>query len=330
MRTRSFLPRLVTVCKSFGLGMLLFVASSFVIGSGSLPVRQDVCKSLGYKKTEPYGKLFLITVIDSNDDTIGIRCEKDREEITYIFEDIADWLGMEMAEPKVISGDEFSKAAVNDAIDSWLSDQHPSPADVVVFYYSGHGFRYPDDKSEYPRMWLKTSEDRNTETASLSMEEDIFNRIVTMGAGVNLVLSDCCNTSVAGDNALFDQAKVQTRKRTTRKRARSADQDRDEGLDNAEKLLTPKQPLSIIATAAGKGEFAGGKPETGGFFTNYLIEALSDCIFENKLAADWESIFQYADKNAGYWAKSGACPQAKHNAQGRCLQNAQYKVLKGE
>ena len=90
--------------------------------------------------------------------------------------------------------------------------------DIVMFYYSGHGFRYPNDASDYPRMWLKTGSDENVETNNLRIEEDVYDHIIKMGAGVNIVLSDCCNTTAAGDNGNFNNATVPVRQRVAHKK----------------------------------------------------------------------------------------------------------------
>jgi len=276
----------------------------------------------GLQKNQTQSRMFLITVIDSNDKDIGKRCETDLGEITYAFQELADWLAVEMEEPKVIQGDDFSKAAVNDAIDNWLKSQQPDKDDIVIFYYSGHGFRYPNDVSDYPRIWLKTSSDQNVATTNLRMEEDIYDRIIKMGAGVNIVLSDCCNTTDAGDNANFDNVTVPTPKKVPHKRNGNPDDE----IDNGDRLFIPEHPLSILATAAAKGEFAGGKEDVGGFFTEYFLEALSKCVYDSNIQPAWENIFEYADDNAGYWARSAACPNAKHNEQGRCVQTAKFKI----
>ncbi len=271
--------------------------------------------------------MFLIAVIDSHDDSIGKRCETDLDDIKYAFEDYADWIDADMIEPKIIEGDRFGKAAVNDAVTNWLPSQHLRNTDIVVFYYSGHGFRYPQDVSDYPRMWLKTGNDKNIENNNLRMKEDIYDRIVKMGAGLNLVLSDCCNTTVAGDNADFDNVTVPNRKHETHKRQHPGNEDEsDDDMDNGDKLFTPDRPLSILATAAGKGELAGGTEDAGGFFTYYFLDALDACIYDEKLQPDWKAIFGYADEKAGYWARSAACPAAKHNEQGRCVQTVTFKT----
>src|SRR6476660_1894375 len=71
-------------------------------------------KSLLLHKQDEKPRMFLICVIDSNDDSIGVRCQEDLDGITYLFDEIADELDADMVEPKVISGDQFSKAAVRD------------------------------------------------------------------------------------------------------------------------------------------------------------------------------------------------------------------------
>ncbi len=325
METKLLKRHFLKYSKYLVIATVLLLLTISVNSNGYIQPASEINKRAGLYESQ--SRMFLITVIDSEDDSIGKRCEADLKDVIYSFEDIADWLNVVMQRPKIIKGDQFSKAAVNDAIDNWLRSQQPSGNDIVVFYYSGHGFRYPTDASEYPRMWLKTVQDRNPKTTNLRIEEDIYNRIIKMGAGVNIVVSDCCNTTDAGDIANFDAVTVPTRKRVTHKRGKPGDQDaEDDDIQNGDRLFIPGHPLSILATAAGKGEFAGGKAETGGFFTNYLLDALEECIYETRLEPAWENIFRYADDNASYWAKSAECPQAKHNEQGRCVQTVRYKM----
>ncbi len=304
--------------------LLLFSVLS-ISADNHITARCITNQALKLQKKESEGRMFLITVIDSNDKDIGKRCEIDMDEITYVFKEIADWLFMDMEAPKVIMGDGFSKAAVNDAIDNWLQSQNPGKDDIVVFYYSGHGFRYPNDISPYPRMWLKTSTDQDVERNNLRMEEDVYDHIKKMGAGVNLVVSDCCNTTDAGDNANYDNITAPSRTRVVHKRPEE-EEELDEDLNFGERIFQPRNPLSILVTAAEKSEFAGGKADFGGFFTFYLIEALSKCVFDGTIDADWKTIFKYADENASYRARSAACHEAKHTPQGRCVQTVKFKI----
>jgi Caspase domain len=269
--------------------------------------------------SEPKSRLFLITVIDSDDKIIGKRCEKDLEEITASFEEFTLWLDMTRLVHKEIKGQDFGKAAVNQAIDVWLAGQEPSAEDIVVFYYSGHGFRLEGDASVYPRMWLKTSTDEKIETTSLSLEEDIFNRIVKMGAGVNIVLSDCCN-SVPGAHATFAVSMASAKPRPPRQEELAED------MKDFDQLFLPDEPMSLIATAADSTELAGGTPDAGGFFTHYFLEALDKSIYDDDLEPTWENILNYAREESRKKALAGACPDNKHNGKGRCVQIAKFEI----
>ena len=79
------------------------------------------------------------------------------------------------------------------------------------------------------------------------MEEDIYDRIVKMGAGLNIVLSDCCN-SVPGANTSF------TASITSKKPAQPTDEELEADRKDFDQLFMPDNPLSIIATAADSTE----------------------------------------------------------------------------
>src|SRR3954465_9553709 len=53
-------------------------------------------KSLLLHKHDEKPRMFLICVIDSNDDSIGVRCQEDLDGITYLFDEIADELDVDM------------------------------------------------------------------------------------------------------------------------------------------------------------------------------------------------------------------------------------------
>ena len=306
--------------KNIAAGMMFFFLSLLISSNGY--VQEDYVKDEKTKqyKTETKPRLFLIAVIDSDDKIIGKRCEKDLEEITESFNLLTLSLDIATLVPNIIKGNKFSKDAVNDAIDNWLKAQKPGNADIVVFYYSGHGFRFSNDASVYPRMWLKTSSDQNIETTNLSMEEDIYDRLLTMGAGVNIVLSDCCN-SVPGANTSFTQGAI-----SERKMAPPKPEELEENIKDFDKLFKPDYPLSILATAADSTELAGGTPKIGGFFTHYFLEALEISIYEDEIEPTWENILNYAKEEATKKALGGECPENKHNEKGRCIQIAKYKM----
>lgn len=309
--------------KNLAAGMTLLLLVVFVKAEGHAHKEIEKREVGNPFRNEAKPRLFLIAVIDSDDKIIGKRCEKDLGKITESFEEFTNWLDLAILVPKIIKGAKFSKVAVNDAIENWLPSQEPDGDDIVVFYFSGHGFRFSNDESAFPRMWLKTAGDQNPETANLSLEEDIYDRIVTMGAGINLVLSDCCN-SVPGANTSFATSTIVSRE-TERPNKEELENDRKDFDD----LFMPDNPLSIIATAADSTELAGGTPEIGGFFTHFLLEALDISIYEDELEPTWESILNYAKEEARKKALGGECPDNKHNNNGRCIQTAIYNMEPG-
>ena len=309
-------------CFKYVAALLILLLPCIPVNANHVHPQYKIAGKTGVHKHQSEGRLLLVAVIDSDDKDIGERCEEDLDDITFTFSDLAFWLDLEWIEPKVIKGDDFSKDAVNDAINNWLPEQHPGSNDLVVFYYSGHGFRFAGDADDYPRMWLKTGQDQTVETNNLKVD-DIYNRIAKSGAGINLVISDCCNTTTAGESGNFNNAGVPVRARVKHTKPGNND---DDDMDYSDKLFNFSNPYSILVTAASKDEYAGGKPDIGGFFTYYFVEALEKCVYDEKIEPSWENIFKYADDNAGYWARSAACPDAKHNAQGRCIQTLKYKI----
>jgi hypothetical protein len=320
MNTKLFNHHFLRPVKNTAAGMILLLLSILV--SSNRYIQKDFRNEKGvYQlKNEPKPRLFLITVIDSDDEIIGKRCEKDLEDITETFNQLTLWLDIATGVQKIIKGNEFSKAAVNDAIDIWLKSQEPNKSDIVIFYYSGHGFRFANDESIFPRMWLKTGTDKAVNTNNLSMEEDIYDRIVKMGAGVNIILSDCCN-SVPGvappsteNNPVAEKSKIFKK------------EELDEYLKDFDQLFMPDFPLSIIATASDSTELAGGTPSMGGFFTHFFLEALDMSIYDDELEPVWENIFNYAKEEARKKALGGLCPVDKRTKNGRCIQTARFKI----
>ena len=158
------------------------------------------------------------------------------------------------------------------------------------------------------------------------MEEDVYNPIKKMGAGVNIVLSDCCNNTVAGANVNIDNVMVTTHKHNHSRQT-------DAAKKNGHELFMPDEHLSILATAASPGELSCGKDKVGGFFTTFFLDDLDDLIDadtdDDDNDATWESIFKYAKDNAAYQARSAPCPTTKHNEQGRCVQTVKIKIETG-
>ena len=138
--------------------------------------------------------LYLISVINSKDEDISVNCVEDGKKISSYFKRITTSLEIRFVEKK-LTGNDFNVTAVKNAI----KNVRPGKDDIVVFYYSGHGFRWKGDIGfPFPQMGLYYGRPPSWDhMAAFSLNiEDIYKEIQAKGARLNLVLSDCCNTIV--------------------------------------------------------------------------------------------------------------------------------------
>ena len=225
--------------------------------------------------------LHLIVVANTDEKDIGGSCKNDMNRAILTFNDIHEFLGLD--NPPVIrtvSGNKFSLKAVQDEI----TKLDPEPNDIVIFYYSGHGFRKPEDKRPYPYLDLRSKADtfkRAYLTKSLNIE-DIYTDIKKKGARFTLVLSDCCNNLVTQTNKTGDPI------------SETKDAGLDWSEDNAKKLFLNPVKQSIIATAAKEGQLATGNLNFGGFFSYFFTTAMHDHFSILKKDVSWEKILEQA------------------------------------
>lgn len=261
----------------------------------------------GLSNIEQKTRLFLVAVANTNDSTIGVTSRKDLDKITEIFTTLAEQLGITIFSKK-IWGTEFSKKAVDDALDKWLK---PTPIDIVVFYYSGHGFRYTNDVSKYPRISLRTSKKQPLDLNNLSIE-NVYTRILKKQARVNIVVSDCCNEDIGapvpiGKDILRPKSTVRTGVKLN--------------IDNCKALFFPGHPVSILSSSAEMNQLAVGNPALGGFFTNFFHAQLVKSLFSNGGESSWLRILLNAKENTRKQALTAPCNNS------RCVQRAEISVI---
>lgn len=135
--------------------------------------------------------LHLIVVANTAISDIGESCEVDEEKIVRQFEIISDELGISFDKIE-IDDKSFNKANVDKAV----ANLSPENNDIVIFFYSGHGFRWSNQVSKYPFLSMRYSDYtpiNNTTTISL---EEIYNNLKIKGARLTMVIGDCCNSDI--------------------------------------------------------------------------------------------------------------------------------------
>jgi hypothetical protein len=227
-------------------------------------------------------KLFLVVISSTKDSSLGISCINDGRKTVETFSDVADFLGIKKV-IDTIYGDRYNKTSVVDAINKIQPDSN----DIIVFYYSGHGFTDPLKKDKiYPFLDLRDPLIRpkpkpTTQTLNI---QDIYDTISKKGARFNLVISDCCNTEVI------------TKKTTATPPPKPKGSGMKWNFDNVKTLFMNKERLSLLMTAATKGEEALSQDAFGSFFTHYFLSSLTTYLGPEKGNANWLMVMADAQK----------------------------------
>lgn len=256
--------------------------------------------------------LYLITVANTEADKIGPTCDMDRKSMYKIFSKIARNLEIGFV-PKEIYGKDYNRDNVVKAI----NDLRPGKDDIVIFYYSGHGFSKDFDSRLFPYMDLRHDEDEPmTEKTQMNIEE-VYDIIKKKKARLNLVLSDCCNWRANLTNMISPPVASQ--------RSSSLGW----SLENVKALFLNPEPYSLLMTAASKGELSAGNLNDGGFFTSTFKETLQKYVGINTgyQNAVWNNVLSNAQTQTKELAESIICPSPTVRGQyAACKQTPMYKT----
>ncbi|HTE13141.1 MAG TPA: caspase family protein [Chitinophagaceae bacterium] len=245
----------------------------------------------GLTEVEKNIKLYLLVVADTLDKEIGHSCSLDVSRIIETFQGIATYFGIKFF-PKTIAGAAYNKKNVETAI----SGLRPSANDIVVFYYSGHGYRKEAENRRFPNLKLKTNHKNLQDVLLNSMNiEDIFLSIKKKPARLNLVLSDCCNSDIEITNA------------TGRKPGKIKGSGIEWNGDNCRALFLNKTPMSILATAADNGQKASSNNDFGGFFSYYFKTSMENYCSKFKSNVSWDQVLQDTKTQTIFKAKHTYC-----------------------
>lgn len=271
----------------------------FLLGmqqSGSRGIFNDLASNV---------KMFTIIVANTLDPEIGKSTLLDRDQMMKYFDTLCTYAGIQKMPPLVIDGDNYNKANVIKAINGLK----PGPNDIVVFYYSGHGFRKDNDNRVYPYIDLRPHGPMFAATYlvnSLNMQ-DIYTTIISQHARLNLVISDCCNTKVEdgkpiGKSALTGRGIL------------------DWSPANFVNLFLNPQPRNLLFTAADVNQKAACDSATGSFFSIYFREALNNNLSRTRKSTNWDQVISEARDETTRKVRHICCGDPCIWANG-CLQN---------
>ncbi len=233
-------------------------------------------------------KLHVIMVSNSLIGDIGESCAADSRVMVNEFDGIAETLGIKL-EKYLINDKNFTKQNINNTIDNI----NPGSNDIVIFAYSGHGFRWSNQTDKYPYMALTYNNYQKLSNETSMGLSEVYNKLVKKGARLNLVFGDCCNSDI-GVNQFVESNSLSARSNISLKK------------EKLEKLFI-KSRGNIILAGASPGEYSYCN-NTGGFFLTSFLQALHEEISYLKTdAADWDGLISNTVKYTK--SKAGSKPQ---------------------
>lgn len=260
----------------------------------------------GLSAEEKQTRLHLVLVANTEDKEIGKTCVIDKEATFKTFSDIAEFLEIQF-KPTVIAGKDFSKVNVDKAV----SAVQPGPNDIVVFYYSGHGFNNMDEQYTFPYLDLRDKSFQRFGGPYTLNVETIFQKLKSKGARLNLVISDCCNNDPTSASMISAQGA------TTRTSSIGW------SMENCQALFMSRKPTSVIMTAARKGELSAGNPANGGIFTFMFREQLEKSLGPFTKNPSWNNLLIQTRTETSKKAFKTWCNDAETI---RCKQDPIYKI----
>jgi len=258
---------------------------------------------------EKMTKMHLLIVANTNDSSIGVPCNNSMNLIDETFTNLAAYLGLKIQVTKIF-GNTYNKSNV----EKQISLLKPGFNDVLIFYYVGHGFRKAKDNRPFPFLDLRANTKEDFMLQSLNLE-DIYNQIKLKNARLNIVMGDCCNADPYATNPM---AAADPRPRAS---------ELDFNLEKCRQLFLNTKRMSLLMTAAEKGQLASCNPELGAFFSFYFKSSMENALRDVKTKnISWYQVIDKAKIQTVEKARRTYCSKP-HVAANVCRQTPYYQVL---
>ena len=224
-----------------------------------------------YNNGNKSSTLHLVLIANTHDPTIGIGCASDEANLKNEFQQVADALGISFKQ-YIIDGSSFSKENVVSALNSL----YPGNNDIVFFVYRGHGFRWKDQTSDWPRMDLRPSSYADiTDNSSMNLSE-VYSALKGKGARLNIILADCCNSEISSSPV-------------TNSNYLTFQFDNNSDVSKLRKLFMNSTGI-LLSSAAQKGEVSWTTSQ-GGLYSMSFLQALREGIsYLSNDPCNWNNI----------------------------------------
>ena len=181
-----------------------------------------------------------------------------------------------------------------------MNSLSPGSNDIVIFFYSGHGFRWSNQSDQYSNMDFRYNPYTQISNETCMTLSEVSDIIASKGARLNISLADCCNSDI-GVNSRSAEKFLASR----------SDPNYDE--KKLAKLFLNSRG-SIKSCAASPGEVSWCNESDGGFFMFSFYQAFHEEVGYLSDDPKWEDIIDNTKKYAAYKTTSGCNGCSVQNA----------------
>lgn len=236
------------------------------------------------------GPVTMHLVIAANTDIgdIGKSCEVDERNLISEFEGICEVLGINLKQ-YLIHGKEFTKENLVNTINGISAGSN----DIVMFVYTGHGFRWSDQSGQFPQLDMRHNAYMRIEEKNSINLSEVNDMLLAKGARLNICFGDCCNSDV-GVNQRTSNTFLASRNNGNYK------------LKNLQRLFIESSG-NVLATAASPGQVSWSNSVNGGFFLSSFFQAFREEIGYLEQDATWDDMMKKTIEYAEYKTSKDAC-----------------------
>jgi hypothetical protein len=219
-------------------------------------------------------RLVLLAMCNTLDTTLHRECEKDMKAMQSAFKNIGKQFHLPFC-PIAIAGKHYSWENLNKAI---ALIPMPEAAkgnqtnDIVIFYYSGHGFSYQNDHyAQYPQLDMRPPNKKmhfdiefaKSHTVNI---ENVLNIIRMKGGKISVAIADCCNSTIPykrppGDAKDMWASGIMLPPKTKKV--------------SSKMLLDPNKEICLLVASSQFGHPALADKKIGSLFTHFFTKALA-------------------------------------------------------
>ncbi|MBL8022628.1 MAG: caspase family protein [Leptospirales bacterium] len=208
--------------------------------------------------------MYALIAVDSADSRIGSSVSKDMEMMSDFSRELAVSTGMWL-NLKTLSGEELTETTFLETVQSL----DPGPEDMVLFYFSGHGFRTRLTPTKWPMLYVPGS--RGVDFA------EVVKILENKNPRMILAFSDSCN--YYSDSA----------SRSVRMNLRALEQPSEETY----RKLALQFRGRIYASSSKAGQFSAAQSDGGSFTLQFMRTFRAEAV---KSDAAWDRIMEVATR----------------------------------